>query len=60
MTFQEAVTKLEELMNGDMVSFESNGELNGFDLYEFIVTKNDMSKIMIHIGDNTVVEKGPT
>lgn len=58
MTFQEAVLKLEEYMKGEMVTFESNEELNGFSLYEFLVTKTDNSKIMVHIGPNEIVDKG--
>lgn len=58
MTFQDAVVQLEAMMGTTMISFESNQTLNGFDLYEFLVTKADSSKVMIHIGDGVVIEKG--
>lgn len=58
MTYQEAVTQLQEMMGSDMVSFESNQQLNGFERYEFLVLKSDNTRVMIHIGADGVVEKG--
>lgn len=60
MTFQEAVVKLEEIMGSEMVSFESNEQLNGWDRYEFVVLRPDGLKVMVHVGVDGHLIKGVT
>lgn len=58
MTYDEAVIKLLSYLKGDFQKFESNELLNGFNRYEFVVTKLNGVKKMIQVGEEIVEKEG--
>lgn len=51
MNYEEAVEKLKNYLGANLASFECNQMLNGWDAYEFNVTRTDGVNIMVHVGD---------
>jgi hypothetical protein len=58
MSYDEAVIKLLGYLKGDFQIYESNQQLNGFNRYEFIVTKLNGEKKMIQVGEEIVEKEG--
>jgi hypothetical protein len=59
MTYDEAVIKLLDYLEGDFQNYESSQRLNAFNRYEFRVTKLDGTQKMVQIGED-ILEKEET